>query len=146
MSNILKYEDTLINQNDSLQICLKAITTDTNDDGDTSPIDISNFSVQLSAGDIIYDAVTLGSDTWEENTLTKVTEQGYIKRVSTPVLADFFIQGYSNINIGGRAYLSFTDSRGKVETLASLSMTVDLEVNQKKGCLQSLLRGMRSLF
>lgn len=139
-------EAPTINQNDSLQLCIKGATSDTNDDGNSSHIDISNFSVQLSAGDIVYDAVMVGTDTWEENILTKVTEQGDIKRISTPVLAQFFTEGHSNINIGGQAFLNFVDSRGKVETVASLSMVVNLSTNEGEGCFQRLISGARSFF
>jgi len=139
-------ETPTINQNDSLELCIKGTITDTNEDGDTSSIDISNFSVQLSAGDIVYDAVMLGTDTWEENTLTLVTEEGDMKRISTPVLAQFFTEGHSNMNIGGQAFLNFVDSRGKAETVTSLSLVVGLSVNDKNGCFQRLIRGARSFF
>jgi len=128
-----------LSQDENLVLCLEPT--------DSSAVEISNFNLELSAGAFIYQPVTLGLNTWQTDNLTNVSSLGKRIKVSTPIIAHFFMEDYANINVRGTAQLNFGSSDGKTSNVASYDLTVDLNnEKQKDGCLKSIFQTVKSLF
>lgn len=125
-----------LSQTEDLVVCIKSTPAT-----DSSMVRIPNFNFQMSAGSISFSPVSLGSTTWEvDDPLTDVSEQDDVIKITTPLLAQFFVEGYDNVKITGTALLAHDDS----EDMANFDMVVGLNVEQKRNCLKSLVQRMLS--
>jgi len=132
-----------IQQNTPLVLCLLPTG------GLPSVVHISNFNLQLSAGTVTYEPVQFGSATWEEDVLTVVTvdASGDIVMITTPVVAQFYIQAHTSIQASGNCFLEF-DS-GKVDALpvfANYGLDIELAAETQVGCLQGLVQKLTGMF
>jgi len=137
-----------IQQNEQLIVCLKPSHPDNLD-----VVHITNFNLAISAGVINtdgyinYDAVTFGTTTWFTNTpLTTVKTQGKIIMIIAPVIAQFFIQGYTTIDVTGNAFLEFDSGKHAAPVSTFYRMTAGLDVEVETGCFSLLLKTVRAMF
>lgn len=125
-----------ISQNENLVLCLEPT--------DQSAVEISNFNVELSAGAFTYNPVVFGAYTWEEDNLTDVSTLGKIVKISTPIVAQFYVQEATSINVLGNAHLSFINSEEKAQNEASFDMIVDLKYEEPKvDCFKKIFHKMQ---
>jgi len=120
-------------------------------DGLEDIVHISNFNLNLFAGSgdryVEYNPVWFNTDGYGHNILTDVVEQGDIIMITTPVVAQFYIQGHASISVSGSAFLQFDTSKSEREpSFADYSLELGLEVAQGEGCFKSLIRKIQKLF
>jgi len=140
-----------IEQDSSLVICLEP-----EGGNDSDVVEITNFNLVIEAGSSVssnyfsYSPVSFGTTAWKNDVLTKVELKPNTNRikVSSPITAGFFIQGFSQIRAGGNANLEFVSA--KEERSPSFSFfSIDLELavdDTNAGCFKSLLGIIQQLF
>lgn len=128
-----------ISQDENLVLCLEPT--------DASTLEISNFNLELSDGAFMYRPVSLGSTTWQADSLTNVSSMGKRIKVSTPIVAHFFTQNNPSIDVSGSVQFIFGSSVEKAQSFASFELTIELNhEEQKDDCLKSIFRTVKSLF
>lgn len=134
-----------IEQDESLTICLFPTANE-----DASVVHISNFNLQMSSKDgaYSYSPVSFGTATWSEDSLTDVylQDDSDVIKISTPIVARFFIDGYEELDVSGEAYLEF-DQTSKQENSASFSRfetMIKLQPRKLSGCFQNMFFRIRS--
>ena len=140
-----------IQQDENLVICLEPQHLDNM----AHVVHISNFNIKIFAGStatndyVEYNPVSFGTDGWNHDPLTIVSKQpsGDVIMISTPVIAQFFIQGHTDINVSGNCFLEF-DSM-KVD-LAPVFIGYDMQFGVidivEETCLGALMKRIRSMF
>jgi len=141
---------SLIQQDDNLVVCLEP----KHPGGQESLVQISNFNLNLVAGEGItyveYIPVWFNTTGWAHDVLTSVEEQpngGNIIMVTTPVVAQFFIQGHNRLNVSGNCFLQLVGSKIEKEPVFSAyNMLIDIKVEDQGGCLQKLMKNVQKIF
>jgi len=149
-SNFLCFDSPQVIKNDqNLVLCIEPDHTD----GSLEDIvHISNFNLNLVAGSqgnsyVEYNPVWFSTIGWESDILTDVSENGDIIMISTPVIAQFFIQGHANIRATGNCFLKFDGTKSEREpSFSEYSMEVMLETADGSGCLKSLMKNIQKFF
>lgn len=140
-----------INQNDDLVVCLEP------EGGSNSDVvEITNFNLLLEAGTVgtlqyySYNPVQFGTASWSSDLITDVDVQPGTNRIkiSTPIVAQFFIQGFTSVDVSGSANLQFVSSKeGRVDHFKFFRMEVGLDMGvAERGCLSNMLKTLRQLF
>jgi len=133
----------VISQDSSLQLCLYPAGVL------PSPIHISNFNLQLSTTTVTYNPVTFGSITWQADILTLVSTDstGDIVMITTPVIAQFFVQGFTSIQASGNCFLEFDSSKTQqLPDFANFGLDIELAAEVQGGCLQKLMQRLTGMF
>jgi len=137
-----------ISQDENVVICIEPFHPNGLD-----VVHISNFNLLISAGTIntsgyiSYDAVSFGASGWDAQVLTNVQESGKIKMISAPVVASFFIQGKTSIDVTGNVFLELDASKEAPPMNSFFTATIGLELGVVEGgCFHSLLIRMQNLF
>ena len=141
-----------LQQDENLVICLEP----QHPDGMAHVVHISNFNIKIFAGStatndfVEYNPVWFSTGGWEHDALTSVSEQpdpADIIMISTPVIAQFFIQGHTTINVSGNCFLEF-DSMKEIQAPVFVGYDMQFGVIGvvKEGCLGALMRRIRSSF
>jgi len=128
-----------ITTGDSLLVCLTPTS-----DNDASIVEITNFNLRMSSDSVTYDPVIFGTVTWAEDILTAISlDSGSNKiMINAPVIAQFFIQDKTAIDVSGNAFLEFAGSlKERQMTISTFGLTVALEKDEEgmPGCLQWLI-------
>jgi len=134
---------SIIEKDDNIELCLYP----TMDEDLEVNFHISNFNLQLSAGSLSFDAVLFGSDNWVPNILTSVSESGNTIRVVTPVVAQFFAEGFDRIEVNGNAFIE-VESRTKLDisTFNNFHLEAELAKKNTAGCLSGIFEKMSFLY
>ena len=124
---------------DSLLVCLTPTS-----DNDASIVEITNFNLRMSSDSVTYDPVIFGTVTWAEDILTAISlDSGSNKiMINAPVIAQFFIQDKTAIDVSGNAFLEFAGSlKERQMTISTFGLAVALEKDEegRPGCLQWLI-------
>ena len=133
----------VISQDSPLILCLFPIGTL------PSPIHISNFHLQLSTATVTYDPVEFGSITWDPDIVTLVSTDPTedIVMITTPVIAQFYVQGYTEIQASGNCFLEFDSSKTQqLPEFANFGLNIELVAEVEDGCLQKLLQRFTEMF
>lgn len=125
-----------ISQDESLTLCLEPTSL-----GDSSVVEITNFNLRMADGTVSYDPVSFGLLTWDADALTDVSlESGTNKiKIIAPVIAQFFIEDSSSIDVNGNAFLEFA-SKTRRTTMSPYGLNIMLgTVEAAPTCLQLLI-------
>jgi len=101
----------------------------------TSPVNITNFNLTLSAPNIAFDVVTFGTDgpVLDPETSVDYDDGRDTVQIAVPIPKQFFIQGFTSVTAGGNAYLEFKTKGAQMTQqppiLAEYSRTVEIEEN-----------------
>lgn len=136
-----------VTQNDPLIICL-FVESETSD---ATSVFISNFNVEIAAGDIEYEPVMLGSTTYVPNALTEVTvDSDEVVMVSTVLIATFFTEGYTSVAVDGLVFLEFVTPSAPMAQRAFHDYGLVLELGAVEtvgvGCLQGVIGSIKDFF
>jgi len=139
-----------IEQNDPFVMCIYPFHDSIQAD---LTVFISNFDLKISAGEDAtyteYDPVEFGSEGWDPNSLTKVTEDSSfpgVLMISTPIIATFYSMGFSTVNAGGSAFLEFVSGAGRLDEIVDYEMPFIIDEGPQSGCLAMLFRGLGGFF
>jgi len=135
-----------IEQDENLVICLEP-----EHPTDASNVEITNFNIEIApstavAGFTSYKPVWFGSDSWVSDALTDVTVLGDTVKISTPIIAQFFIQNVGSVEVSGNAFLEFKSAKGEAPVFTKYAIIVALAEGVEVGCLAGLIRRIRSTF
>lgn len=141
-------------QRDSLQVCF----TITAEESDPDAVFISNMNMQLSAGVQAdgnyfgYSPVWYGEGMYETNALTstEVDDETKVLMVTTPIVGDFYLNGFETVNLQGNAFLSFfntTDDNTRKQQQMKTVFTLEIELLHEgfNGCVMGVLKGIFKL-
>jgi hypothetical protein len=109
------------------------------DTGVADTVDISNIDVTIEAGEISYQPVTMGSETWDPNALTVVNSFGSKVEVISNLITDFFTEGFTSVDVSGNAFLVFVEGSARLD-MEGFGMVVDIEGKPEIGCVEKLLK------
>jgi len=130
-----------IPQDSSLVICL----TPSSAAGDSSVVEITNFNLRIVDsinGAVTYDPIEFGASSWSSNSVSLVEEDPNSNSImiTAPVVAEFFIEGVTQIDALGNALLEFVSGKQRVSTFNSygLSFKLALREEEEPGCLERL--------
>jgi len=142
-----------LDQDENLVICLEPSHS-----GDlASVVHISNFNIKMEAGSVAnedlveYNPVWFSTGGWESDSLTAVSEEADpndIIMISTPVVAQFFIQSHTDISISGNCFLEFDSAKdAKAPVFVGYQMQIAVATAiAGEGCLVGLIRRIRAAF
>jgi len=115
-------------------------------------VKITNFNVNIKpTGDTDpnFDAVTFGTDSWAASELVFVeTDDDDFKiKITTPIIAQFYIQNIATVDVTGNAFLEFVSGKGGAPIFGEIAMEVGLAGvgGYEYGCLSGLLQKFRAL-
>lgn len=135
-----------VTQNDPLILCLFAES----EESDASSVFISNFNVEITAGDIEYEPVMLGSTTYVPNALTEVTvDSDGVVMVSTVLIASFFTEGYTSVALGGLVFLEFVSPAPMAQrAFHDYALVLELAAVDMVGvgCFQGIVDAVKGYF
>lgn len=140
-----------VTQNDPLIICLY-VESNTSD---TTAVNISNFNVEIFAGNEInnatYEPVMLGSTAYVSNVLTEVTVNSNERvMVSTVLIASFFTEGYTSVQVDGLVFLEFVTPSARMDQRAFHEYGLVLGLGAVEtvgvGCLQGIIDSIKDFF
>jgi len=141
-----------LQQDENLVICLEP----QHPNGMAHVVHISNFNIKIFAGStatndyVEYNPVWFSTGGWNHDALTDVSEQpdpSDIIMISTPVIAQFFINGHTTINLSGNCYLEFDASKeNQPPSFVSFDAQVGLVAVTEEGCFQKLVKRVRDFF
>jgi len=119
-------------------------------------VHISNFNLKIYAGSattndyVEYNPVWFSTNGWASNSITDVKEKPDpedVIMISTPVIAQFFIQGHTTIKLSGNCFLEFDSTKeAQAPVIAAYGMEFGVEMGAGEGCFVALMRKMRSFF
>lgn len=119
-------------------------------------VHISNFNIKISAGSttardyVEYNPVWFSTGGWQSDSLTSVSKQADpsdIIMISTPVIAQFFIQSHTQINVSGNCFLEFDSTKeAKAPVFVGYDMQFGIVSDIEEGCFVGLMRRIRGLF
>lgn len=136
--------DPIISQNQNLVICIRPTGPN------ASAVHVSNFNLIMSAGSITYSPVGFGPITWNPNAMTDVTVSGDgdIVKISTSVVADFYINDHTSLQVAGNAFLNFDAGKDtdRNPIYSEFSMSVDVENVDGSGCFQTIMKEIKRVF
>jgi hypothetical protein len=127
---------SVVLQNTPLVFCVYVTHGDT---GVADTVDISNIDVTIEAGEISYQPVTMGSETWDPNALTVVNSFGSKVEVISNLITDFFTEGFTSVDVSGNAFLVFVEGSARLD-MEGFGMVVDIEGKPEIGCVEKLLK------
>lgn len=135
-----------IKQDENLLLCLYPTAN-----GDESVVHISNFLLRIvsSDGSYGYSPVSFGFNTWKEDALTDVSTQDGTDtiKISTPIVAQFYIEGFDELKVNGEAFLEFDSTKNQEHpAFSSFETQISLEGRSRTGCLTQIFRRVRSSF
>lgn len=114
---------------------------------DRDNVRITNFNLNIAAGDINYSPVWYGVDGWENNVVTIVEESGKIVRTSTLLIQDFYLEDYQTVDLSGNAFLEFDEvSSDRARDFYAFGMLVILGTPQRIGCIAKLIADVFGFF
>jgi len=141
-----------LQQDENIVICLEP----THVGSMAHVVHISNFNVKVYAGSdttndyVEYNPVWFGTNGWNSNSLTDVKEKPDpedVIMISTPVIAQFFIQGHTTIKLSGNCFLEFDSVKeARASVITAYDMEFGVEMNAEVGCFVGLMRKIRSFF
>jgi len=142
-----------IKQNDNLVVCLQP----QHFNGLETAVKISNFNSYIVAGSVEngdyveYNPVWFGSEGWQHDSLTIISEDLNIPGIvmmTTPVIAQFFIQTHTSISVTGNCFLEFDAAKtdDKLSQFTNFRMWFVLKATRQEGCIANLLRRVRNFF
>jgi len=151
--NFVETTSHAIEQNENLVICLEP----THPDGKANVVHISNFNIKIFAGSstssnyVEYNPVWFSTSGWVNNAITTVSERPNVDNIimiSTPVIAQFFVQDHTLIRVAGNCFLEFNSAK---EHVAPQFVQYGIEVGLEgamagKGCLKSLISKAVKMF
>ena len=151
-NNYLQTTPHTLLQDENLVICLEPF----HPGGMAHVVHISNFNIKMFAGTVgsptyvEYNPVWFSTGGWNHDSLTSVSEQpdpADIIMISTPVIAQFFIQSHTSISLSGNCFLEFDSNKdAKAPVFVGFDMTFGVVEAAEEGCLVSLIRRIRGLF
>jgi len=118
-------------------------------------VHVSNFNIKVYAGSDItndyveYNPVWFGKGGWNSNSLTDVKEKSEsdVIMISTPVIAQFFIQGHTTIKLSGDCFLEFDSVKEvRAPVITAYDMEIGVAMNAEMGCFEGLMRKIRTIF
>lgn len=137
-----------ITQNENLVMCLKP-THPTN----PNAVEISNFYIDIDPSDstisvATYSPVIFSATTWDANSLTDVAvdDTGFVVKISTPIVAQFFINNVNQVDVTGNAFLVFKTAKDVTALFADYGIQVGLAIAPQAGCFALLIKQVRDLF
>lgn len=138
-----------IEQDTSLVMCLYA---EHPTPGMASNVRISNFNIDVQdaagASNFVYQPVTFGTNQWVTDGLTVVDvgTNDYVM-ITTPIVAQFFIQNVASIDVTGNAFLEFKSQKEGRQVFAEYGMVIGLGagVGVDLGCFANLVAQIRAL-
>jgi len=138
---------TTIEQNKPLVFCIEP-----GHPNDEVNVFISNFNLNIEAGDITYSPVWYGVGSWESNAVTIVDTSGKIVRTSTLLIQDFYIEGYETVDVSGNAFLEFdmlASRGGEARNFYAFDFLVNLDIPNENGgigCLAQMIKDWVGFF
>lgn len=115
-------------------------------------VQITNFNVNIKpTGDTDpnFDAVTFGTDSWVPSELVSVDidDDDFKIKITTPIIAQFYIQNIATVDVTGNAFLEFVSGKGGAPIFGDIAMEVGLAgvVGYEYGCLSGLIQKFRAL-
>jgi len=151
-SNYLQTTSHTLQQDENLVICLEP----SHPGGMAHVVHISNFNIKMYAGSaatgdyVEYNPVWFSTGGWTSDSLTAVSEQpdpADIIMISTPVIAQFFIQSHIQINVSGNCFLEFDSAKeARAPVFVGYDMQFAVVDGREEGCLVGLIRRIRGLF
>lgn len=140
---------SIIAQDENLVMCIYPVHG--TDPSQASNVKITNFNIDIDAGDgsgFSYRPVVFGTNAWNNDALTDVAEDGndFTIMISTPIIAQFFIQNVNTIDVNGNAFLEFKSGKDAATQFGKYAMEVALRVDPELGCLSILIKQVRALF
>jgi len=141
-----------LEQDENLVICLEPAHVGSM----AHVVHISNFNLKVYAGSattndyVEYNPVWLSTNGWDSNSITDVKEKpdpDDVIMISTPVIAQFFIQGHTTIKLSGNCFLEFDSAKeARAPVIAAYDMELGVEMGAEGGCFVGLMRKIRSFF
>lgn len=141
-----------LEQDENLVLCLEP----THGGSMAHVVHISNFNLKIYAGSattndyVEYNPVWFSTNGWASNSITDVKEKPDpedVIMISTPVIAQFFIQGHTTIKLSGNCFLEFDSTKeAQAPVIAAYDMEFGVEMGAGEGCFVALMRKMRSFF
>jgi len=142
----------VLQQGEKLVICLEP----THVGSMTHVVHISNFNIKVYAGSDVtnnyveYNPVWFGTGGWNSNSLTDVREKSEsdnVIMISTPVIAQFFIQGHTTIKLSGNCFLEFNSGKEvRAPVITAYDMEFGVAMNAEVGCFEGLMRKIKTFF
>jgi len=141
-----------LEQDENLVLCLEP----THGGSMAHVVHISNFNLKVYAGSattndyVEYNPVWFSTNGWASNSITDVKEKPDpedVIMISTPVIAQFFIQGHTTIKLSGNCFLEFDSTKeARAPAVAAYDMEFGVINIVEEGCLGALMRRIRSMF
>ena len=151
-NNYVQTTTHTLEQDENLVMCLKPF----HPGGMAHVVHISNFNIKIFAGTsgtanyVEYNPVWFSTGGWNHDSLTSVSEQpdpADIIMISTPVIAQFFIQSHTSISVSGNCFLEFDSNKeAKAPVFVGYGMQFGVVETAQEGCLVGLMRRIRGLF
>jgi len=129
-----------VQQNDDISICLVSPKS--------AAVEINNFALSFKnqENNYLYQAVDLGAGGWIPRVPTTVSKDSGIIKVTTIMVAGLFDNGNEGVLVEGVAQLGFSGEDMKSASLHNFQMVVDLDAEEKGGCIRSMLNTVISAF
>jgi len=138
-------------QDTPLVMCIHPLHAD-QENAAAENVKITNFNVNIKpTGDTDpnFDAVTFGTDSWVASELVSVeTDDDDFKiKITTPIIAQFYIQNIATVDVTGNAFLEFVSGKGGAPIFGDIAMEVGLAGvgGYEYGCLSGLIQKFRAL-
>lgn len=151
-NNYVQTTTHTLDQDENLVMCLEPF----HPGGMAHVVHISNFNIKIFAGTsgtanyVEYNPVWFSTGGWNHDSLTSVSEQpdpADIIMISTPVIAQFFIQSHTSISVSGNCFLEFDSNKeAKAPVFVGYGMQFGVVETAQEGCLVGLMRRIRGLF
>ena len=139
-----------IEQDESLVMCIYPTHPTV---GMANNVLISNFNIDVTdstgAQPLTYQPVIFGTNMWVADPLTNVSVDGndFVVMITTPIIAQFFIQNINTIDVGGNAFLEFKSAKGAQPVFGQYMMEVGLGEGTgflQQGCFAALIARFRA--
>lgn len=109
-------------------------------------VSITNYNLDITAGDISYSPVWYGSDGPENNVVTELDTDEKTQRISTLLIQDFYIENFNTIDVSGNAFLEF-DVVARAPNFYTFGMLVILDPTPTGvGCFGQMFKALADLF
>ena len=141
-----------LKQDENLVVCLEP----THEGNMAHVVHISNFNLKIFAGSlgngnyVEYNPVWFSTGGWDHDSLTSVSEQADpadVIMISTPVIAQFFIQGHTTISVSGNCFFEFDSAKeARAPVFVDYDMQFDVIDIVEVACLDALLKRIRTMF
>ena len=126
-------------------MCLTPVHTG----GMANVVAITNFDIVMAAGSVTYSPVWFSTGHWESDSLTEIhgPNPDGVVMISAPVIAQFFIQGHTTIDVSGNVFLEFVSGKGRPNEFAGYNMVFGIISDEPAlECFNRLTKTMQKFF